>query len=65
MAREETNMNFHISDGEDYYSQDENSSQVKLSLILEAINYFDWSNLNIEDKEVRKRLAKQILRNIS
>jgi hypothetical protein len=58
-------MNFHISDGEDYYSQGENASQVKLSLILEAINYFDWSNLNIKDKEVQKRLAKQILRNIS
>ena len=64
MAGEEINLNFHISSGEDYYSQDENNSRVKLGLILDAVNHFDWDNLDIKDEETQRRLAKKIEENL-
>ena len=52
-------MNFHPSLGEDYYSQNRDP-RVNMNLIRNAINSFDWDNLDIKKEEVKEQLANKI-----
>tara|TARA_Y100000593_G_scaffold49908_1_gene94060 strand:+ start:19860 stop:20045 length:186 start_codon:yes stop_codon:yes gene_type:complete len=52
-------MNFHIADGEDYYSE-QPANDFRFKIILEAINQFNHEEFDIKDARVQEMLAKKI-----